>query len=174
MLNVQKRRLAAAVAIIALAATSNCNGNTAAKGRDAGGPLWFLSADGTYNYTAHPQALTHAAAEAACVQGGGHLMHMDSQAEWDWAMPRALAIWRASFPGIQASWGDASCFFLHAGYRTPGSDAAWETVEGRPLPTAGFLAPWQPPWALCAGCPKPREPSGSGARCAVFAFDTDS
>lgn len=93
--------------------------------------LWFLSADGSYNYSAHPEPLIWDAAEAACVAGGGHLLYMANQQEWDWVMPRVLSIWKANFPNIQPGWGDDACYFLPAGWRTSGSDAAWQNVEGQ-------------------------------------------
>ena len=134
---------------------------------------WFLSADGAWNYSAYPSPLTWDDAEAACVRGGGHLMHMDSQAEWEYVNPRAWNIWRTNFPGVDPSWGAPGCMFLHAGYRTPNLDTQWETVAGMPLPASGVLAPWNEPWATCnGGCPRGREPNDpEGRRCALFSID---
>lgn len=84
----------------------------------AAAELWFTSADGAWNYSAHPGALAWEAAEAECVQGGGHLMHMDSQAEWEYVNPRALAIWRGSMGTVDPSWGFPDNPWLHAGYLT--------------------------------------------------------
>ena len=137
-------------------------------------PRWFLYTDGSllFNVSALPAPLSWDDAAAACDQRRSYILWVDSREDWDFVAPRLLAIWRAHFPNVDPSWGAPGCFFLHANYRTNGDDAAWLNGWGVNLPDTGFLAPWNEPWAACAGasCPKGHEPNDAGRRCAVFGF----